>query len=309
MWESAYLWFKRLLLLLWLIATTKFTIDANEVEGVKTDYVSDVIAAILLFNLLPWIIIFAKKRRRKRVSKKPFDESDFHPPRRSARYSLISLIVVISLAAGLYMVGAKQVADLADSPIPTYLDKYKPGSDDPKLAWLQVTERNSLPLTWHTCEKIKVFVNPGDIKSAVDDVKQVIDQINQLTSLNFYYAGLSDQQAFVDLRKDYEVLIGFYSESDAPSSNKFGTAIGIGGGQSTSTATTAGNIGIRTPGYNKLSKSVRKQVLLHEFGHVLGLNHVTTKKDVMYKEASGAKLEFNQQTKEYFLAHPGCEKK
>jgi len=68
-------------------------------------------------------------------------------------------------------------------------------------------------------------------------------------------------------------------------------------------------MGIRTPAYNKANKKLRQQVLLHEFGHVLGLDHVTTKKDVMYPEASGAKVEFNKETKAYFLAHPGCEKK
>ena len=207
------------------------------------------------------------------------------------------------------MAGAKQIADLADSPTPTILDTYQEGPADPKLAWLQVTKRNSAPATWHTCEKIKVFVNPGNVKSAVDDVKQVIDQVNQTTSLNFYYAGLSDQQAFVDLRKDYELLIGFYSEAHAPSSNKFGKAIGLGGPGSFFTSYTSGNIGIRTPAYSKANRKVKQEVLLHEFGHVLGLNHVTTKKDVMYKEVSGGKVEFNKETKEYFLSHPGCEKK
>jgi len=309
MWESVYLWFKRLLLLVWLIATTIFTIDANKVEGIKNDYLSDFIAAILVFNLIPWMAILVKRRRRRLDEESALGNAKLSRPRRSARYSLISLVVVLAIAAGLYMVGAKQVADLADSPIPTYLDTYQPGEVDPKLAWFQVTKRNSLPMTWHTCEKIKVFVNPGNVKSAVDDVKQVIDQVNQTTSLNFYYAGLSDQQAFVDFRSERELLVGFYSEEDAPVTTKFGNAIGIASGQPSFTAITSGNIGIRTPAYSKASKNLRKQVLLHEFGHVLGLDHVTTKKDVMYKEAYGTKIDFNKETKEYFLAHPGCEKK
>ena len=90
---------------------------------------------------------------------------------------------------------------------------------------------------------------------------------------------------------------------------KFGKAIGIASGQPSLTAITSGNIGIRTPAYSKSNKKLRQQVLLHEFGHVLGLDHVTTKKDVMYKEAYGTKIDFNKETKEYFLAHPGCEKK
>ena len=308
MWEGTCLWFKRVLLLAWLIGTTIFTIDANKVEGIKDDYLSAFIAAILVFNLIPWMAILVKRRRRRLDEESALDVAELSTPRRSARYSLISLVVILATAAGLYMAGAKQIADLADSPTPTILDTYQEGPADPKLAWLQVTKRNSAPATWHTCEKIKVFVNPGNVKSAVDDVKWVIDQVNQTTSLNFYYAGLSDQQAFVDLRKDYELLIGFYSEADAPAGSKFGKAIGLGGPGSFITSYTSGNIGIRTPAYSKANKKVRQEVLLHEFGHVLGLNHVTTKKDVMYKEVSGGKVEFNKETKEYFLAHPGCEK-
>jgi hypothetical protein len=307
--QIAYLWFKRVLLLAWLIATTIFTIDANEVEGIKNDYVADFIAAILLFNLIPWLVINRKRKKRKRASQKITDDAEVYDPRKSTTYILISLVVIVGVAAGFYMWADKQVANLAESPTATFLDSYQKGAEDPKIAWTQVTERNAIPMTWHTCKKIKVFVNPGEVKSAVDDVKQVIDQVNQLTSLNFYYAGLSEQQAFVDMRNELEVLIGFYNEKDAPTSTKFGKAIGIASGQPTFTAITSGNIGIRTPAYSKTNKKIRQQVLLHEFGHVLGLDHVTTKNDVMYKEVSGGKVDFNKETKAYFLTHPGCEKK
>jgi hypothetical protein len=304
-----YLWFKRFLILAWLVATTIFTIDANEVEGIKNDYLADFIAAILVFNLIPWLVINRKRKKRKKASRKITDDAEVYDPRKSTTYILISLVVIVGAAAGIYVWADKQVANLAESPTATFIDTYEKGAADPKIAWTQVTERNAIPMTWHTCKKIKVFVNPGEVKSAVDDVKQVIDQVNQLTSLNFYYAGLSEQQAFVDMRNEREVLIGFYSEQDAPTPAKFGKAIGIASGQPSFTAITSGNIGIRTPAYNKANKKLRQQVLLHEFGHVLGLDHVTTKKDVMYPEAYGTKIDFNQETKAYFLAHPGCEKK
>jgi predicted Zn-dependent protease len=50
------------------------------------------------------------------------------------------------------------------------------------------------------------------------------------------------------------------------------------------------------------------QVLLHEFGHVLGLDHVSKKNDLMSTQVSGGKTDFNKQTKEYFLNNPGCVK-
>jgi predicted Zn-dependent protease len=70
----------------------------------------------------------------------------------------------------------------------------------------------------------------------------------------------------------------------------------------------SGNIGIRTPAYQRGSKSLQMQVLLHEFGHVLGLDHVSKKNDLMSTQVSGGKTDFNKQTKEYFLNNPGCVK-
>jgi len=304
-----YLWFKRFLLLAWLIATTIFTINANEVEGIKNDYVADFIAAILLFNLIPWIVINRKRKKRKKASRALHDDAELYDPRKSIRYILISLVVIVGAAAGMYMWADKQVANLADSPTPTFLDTYQKGAADPKITWTQVTKRNEIPMTWHTCKQIKVLVNPGEVKSAVVDVKEVIDEINQLTSLNFFYAGLTTKQPFVDINNEYEVIVSFYSEDEASDGFKFKEAVGLGSANGYFGEVVSGGIGIRTPAYQKANRGLRKEILLHEFGHVLGLDHVNKKNELMSIQVNGSKTAFNKETKAYFLAHPGCEKK
>ncbi len=59
------IWFKRMMLLAWFIATCLFTIDANEVEGIENNIAADIVAAILLFNLIPWLITYRRRQRRK----------------------------------------------------------------------------------------------------------------------------------------------------------------------------------------------------------------------------------------------------
>ncbi len=54
-----------MLLLAWFIATCLFSIDANEVEGIENNIAADIVAAILLFNLIPWLINYRRWRRRK----------------------------------------------------------------------------------------------------------------------------------------------------------------------------------------------------------------------------------------------------
>ena len=312
-----YRWFKRILLLAWFIATCLFTIDANEVEGIENNIAADIVAAILLFNLIPWFVSYRRWRKRKReqeIALKPagaFDENYVVPvrSRRGANIGLaISVIVVVVMAGSFYQWANEQVAILNESPTPTYLDSFEKGSPDPKLVWTQVAQRNKSPLTWHTCKKIKVFVNPGDVKSGVEDVKEVIEDVNQLTSLNFYYAGLTTKQPFVDITNEYEVVVGFYSEEEAPEEHKFKEAIGLGRADGYFGNVVSGGVGIRTPAYQKASKSLRKEVLLHEFGHVLGLDHVSKKNELMSTHADGSKTTFNKETKEYFLNNPGCVK-
>lgn len=317
MWKSAYLWFKRLLLVVWLIGTTLFTIDANETEGIQNNIAADIVAAILLFNLIPWLISYRRWRKRKRkqeIALNPagaFDENYVAPVRSRKRANIgfaISLIVVVVMAGGIYQWSEQQIAILNDSPTPTYLDSFEKGAADPKLVWTQVAQRNKSPLTWHTCEKIKVLVNPGDVKSAVMDVKEVIDEINQLTSLNFYYAGLTAKQPFVDINNKYEVIVGFYSEEEASDGFKFKEAAGLGNANGYFGEVASGGIGIRTPAYQKANRGLRKGILLHEFGHVLGLDHVNKKNDLMSIQIDGSKTAFNKETKAYFLTNPGCEK-
>ncbi len=312
-----YRWFKRVLLLAWFVATCLFTIDANEVEGIENNIAADIVAAILLFNLIPWFVSYRRWRKRKSEQEialspvKTLDHNYVVPvrSRRSANIRFaISLIVVLVMAGSFYQWANEQVAILNESPTPTYLDEFEKGSADPKLVWSQVAQRNKSPLTWHTCKKIKVLVNPGDVKSAVVDVKEVIEDINQLTSLNFYYAGFTTKKPFVDTPELNEVIVGFYSEEQADERFKFKNAIGLGGGRSVEGEIKYGDIGIRTPAYQKVSKSLRKEVLLHEFGHVLGLDHVSKKNELMSVQVNGSKTTFNKETQEYFLNNPGCVK-
>ena len=39
---------------------------SNEVEGIENNIAADIVAAILLFNLIPWFVSYRRWRKRKR---------------------------------------------------------------------------------------------------------------------------------------------------------------------------------------------------------------------------------------------------
>jgi predicted Zn-dependent protease len=112
----------------------------------------------------------------------------------------------------------------------------------------------------------------------------------------------------VDVSNQYEVIVGFYSEEQASEGFKFKDAVGLGSANGEFGEVKSGGIGMRTPAYQKANKTLRKQILLHEFGHVLGLDHVSKKNELMSVQVDGSKTTFNKETKEYFLSNPGCVK-
>jgi hypothetical protein len=175
------------------------------------------------------------------------------------------------------------------------------GSIDPRgFQFRHVSEETGAPVRYNPCAPIHYVINPGNAPAGgVDDVHTAVRMTSQATGLKFVYDGTTDE-VFVHPRDSYQpdrygerwapILISWMSDLPGLPNHEAGrTPLGMGGssyapsaddalayvsGAATfdSTADLRSGFGGRTWG----------QVILHELGHVFGLDHFEGGDSVMH---------------------------
>lgn len=320
---------RRLLLYLvlgiWLFLTTKFTYDVNQGDpAFVVSWKLALLTSLLAFNLPIWMIIWFRgliKKRRKRIEESSFVKSKLNwlPKliRFTATISILIWIVNVSIEEG-----NKQVAMLANNPITVESktpektkqtavgqEKYVAGEKDAFLSWITVGKKSKNPVVWKTCKEIPVYVNPGDNQYAEDDVKFVIDYVNDISGLKFVFAGTNKEPLVGSLKsKVGRVQITYDNRENFVKGFRDNHAIGIAGSTHLEGEIISGQIALYVPAMNEADETLRRNVILHEFGHLLGLGHTTTSGDIMYPETNGVEItNYNQKIIDYFVANPGCD--
>ena len=178
------------------------------------------------------------------------------------------------------------------------------------MAWIEVGAKSNNPIVWKTCNEIQVFVNTGGSPNAVDDVQFVIDYLNSLGTLNFQYAGTNEKNLIASgFKSNYQVQITYGARESFLKDWNNEAAIAVGGSFHFDKTYSSGQIAAYLPAMDDANQDLRRNVILHEFGHVLGLAHTTTEGDIMYPiSTSDAATSFNQEVVDYFANNPGCVK-
>jgi hypothetical protein len=328
---------------IWLFASTKFTYDSNQEDPTLVGgWGLAITASVLAFNLPIWIIIFLRDiivRRREIIEDA---QSPINLPVSKAKRIRTAVVWIVVIALGYQVVqeNSSQTASLSESPqiaigksttqsggkvkkyvadtnknlseaeTPGLYEKIVPGSEEPFLSWSLVGEKSGNPLTWKTCKAIKIFLNTGGSSYAEEDVQFVINYLNTLGSLNFVYAGMNEKGLITDgYTNDYKIQITYGERESFPDDWNNAKAVAVGGASSINNLLTSGQIAAYLPVMDEAKQTLRRGVLLHEFGHVLGLNHTTTPGDIMYPSTSDDEVpEFNQDIVDYFANNPGCVK-
>lgn len=303
---------KRFLLGAWFLWSCWFTYEADIFSGVNNSVFQDILVAITLFNLVPWLILYRGRLKREELlyANKSGDIAGSIEVHERFWRKMRALGVVVIVIAGLFAT-SWSVGQLYTAPKIIKFDDiylYKSGTPARLMSWEEVSRAGNIPRTWHTCEDINVWVNVDSYPQAIEDVKNILTEINEMTGLNFVYKGVS-----LDIPPDsekiapYNVLVAFYDDEQSKLGFEFGaaigkaTAFGIG-------PLTHGYIGLQMPYYNNLPDHFKLQVLNHEFGHLLGLGHTTIKGELMAPMLTGLNLTFNNTVRDYFKANPGCVK-
>lgn len=195
----------------------------------------------------------------------------------------VSLLVVVAALAG-------RCSDRLE-PLPDRPTFYEDGS----YAFVSTqTYDAGVPVTWDHCRPIEVVLNPYDAPPGAEAlVRDALRDLEQVSAFRFTWGGLRSQRPAPG-RRTGPVLVSF-STRDETARMTEGVA-GLGGSswselEGTRAWFRTGEVTLSASYFTLLhdrgETGLMRAVVLHELGHVLGLDHVESTEEIMNGEAGG----------------------
>jgi hypothetical protein len=258
--------------------------------------------------------MFGARRRRQREMERRLRELDWldqmhgvgaygPAPRPPARPSRVPGFIALLLVAGfttsaVFAVQPQVFPDRVHELLGTTPERLLPVRDIPSgpgdYSFIATQPESDLPVAYDPCQVIEVVINPegapGDHESLV---AQALANTSDATGLQFELVGTTDERAFNAMSMRDPVLVLWSDEGEVPDLD--GSIAGIGG--SYRIAPYGGGRERYVTGFVVLdredfadirSDEIRQAIVDHEFGHVVGLGHVTDPRQLMYARGGHA---------------------
>lgn len=216
--------------------------------------------------------------------------------------SAVVLVVMVFIGPGNELAALRRVLGIGVDPLGTPAD-VAPGGVH---AFLQTQPgRPGQPVAWDPCREIRYEVNPdgapGSDDDVVADVVEAVEVVSALTGLQFDYLGETDRRPsweanLVPRGRSEPVLIAWADEDEVAELE--GDVAGVGGAVSQRAPAggwrryVTGQVTLDRDVYEFLADEADgeargRAILLHELGHLVGLDHVDSPAELMYADEVG----------------------
>ncbi len=166
------------------------------------------------------------------------------------------------------------------------------------------------PVAWDPCDEIHYEINPDaapdDTDETKDFVENAVEIVSHWTGLKFVYDGTTDRRPEWDrkfvpsLGRHEPVLISWATEDEVPQLEE--DVAGIGGAVAVEVSPggwyryVTGGVTLDSDAFEHMDamfgdSGEGSAILLHELGHLVGLDHVDSRDELMYSDNIG-KREF-----------------
>lgn len=204
---------------------------------------------------------------------------------------MVGFVIVLGAAMGKILLDPEDTGIVTWDPSTTAAPSDVRTTDDGgQYAFLVTQEDSDEPVAYDPCQSVRVVVNtrtgPAD---AVDLVAGALDEVAELTGLSFDLDGVVTTAPSIDWQPEEDgdgwqpVLIA-WTDEDAVD-ELAGNVLGLGGSAWSDEGGTrryiTGQVLLDGPQLASLGPDQTRATLLHELGHLVGLDHVEDENSLM----------------------------